>query len=332
MPSPTLTTMTEAHLEVIARRRWKEVLSWIAFHPHQVCSLRDHSGQTILHHTILFRAPVDVIEAILWAAPELASVPNQDGEVALHWAVRLSSQNPILNVLLQTDPETAFVRDYMNATPLSMIWERHSLNLIETWRYTNRETFQNESNNSWKRVISIFQAVSRAKNPRNPDIFFPLHTAASLCTPSSLFPFMIEVYRDQLSVEETDGSTPLAIACESPGPNRSFDVLTKIQYLLKGDPTQAKQEDSSSDDRLPLHIALDAGIFWNEGVENLIQAFPSSLSTRDPVCGLFPFALAATGQSTTPKNLSNDASFDNRLTTIYNILREDPSLLHLNRS
>lgn len=322
--------LTAEHLEPIALRQWKTVFSWIAFHPDEVRKLRDTKGQTVLHHASLFRAPVVVIESILWAAPELASVPNREGEVPLHWAVRLSSQNPVLNVLLTTDPETAFVMDYMESTPLAMLWERHQTTLIETFRY-DKKAFFKESNNSWKRVISIFRAVSNAQTLHDTDEFLPLHIAAARCTPCSLFPFMMQVYSDQLSRTDFNGRTPLLIACQSPAPNRSFDIFTKIQYILKEDAAQATYTNRNFGYRLPLHVALDSGICWNEGVESLIKVFPSALSERDPVSGLYPFALAAVHQDHTRSASVNDSSLDisdhQLLTTVYCLLREEPSLL-----
>eukprot|EP00980_Cylindrotheca_fusiformis_P030220 scaffold24542_cov166-Cylindrotheca_fusiformis.AAC.4 len=322
--------LTAVHLEPIALRQWKLVLSWIAFHPDQVGRLRDTKGQTVLHHASLFRAPVVVIESILWAAPELASIANREGEVPLHWAVRLSSQNPVLNVLLATDPETGFAMDHMDLTPLAMIWERHQTNLIETFRY-DKQAFFRDSNNSWKRVISIFQAVSDAEHLEKSESFFPLHTAASRCTPRSLFPFMLQVYKNQLSATDLKGRTPLMIACQSPSANRSFDILTKIQYILKEDPGQAKVEHRESGNRLPLHVALESGICWNDGIESLIAVHPSALSKRDPISGLYPFALAAAQDlRATLDDGSSDASDNHLLTTVYNLLREEPSLVNLN--
>ena len=40
------TFLTEKHLEPIALRQWKTVLSWIVFNTDEVGSLRDKKGQT----------------------------------------------------------------------------------------------------------------------------------------------------------------------------------------------------------------------------------------------------------------------------------------------
>jgi hypothetical protein len=305
-------------------------LSWIAFHPDQVAKLRDTKGQTVLHHAALFRAPAHVMEGILWVAPELASVPNRDGELALHWAVRLTTPNPVLALLLQANPETAFWRDHQNSTPLSLLWGRHQTSLLQNWR-SEREKLLVESNNTWKRILSIFRAVHEAQNLGSSENFLPLHIAASRPCPPCLFPLMVEVYKEQLSTEDIHGRLPLTIACTSPSANRSCDVLTKIELLLREYSPAAKYSNSSPV-RYPLHIALASGIIWNEGIHMLLQAFPVALSIRDPVTGLFPFALAAMQEnksSVSPENTKE--TVDEDLTTIYCVLRADPSVLKLGR-
>ena len=117
--------LTREHIEPIALRQWKKVLSWIAFHPDEVASFADHRRQTVLHHACLFRAPSHVIESILLAAPELASVTNTDGEPAIQWAVRLGLPNEVMKLLLKADPVAGFIRDKDGNTALSLIWERH---------------------------------------------------------------------------------------------------------------------------------------------------------------------------------------------------------------
>ncbi|KAL3935450.1 MAG: hypothetical protein SGBAC_009034 [Bacillariaceae sp.] len=315
--------LTNQHLEPIAKRQWKQVLGWITFHSDQVGKLRDSKGQTLLHHACLFQSPLLVIECILWAAPELASVPNKDGEVPLHWAVRLSSQNPVLHILLKADPDTAFVVDYTHSTPLAMMWERNSKPSMEIFRYQHSEALA--SNDAWKRLMSVFQAVSQA---RGCEEFFPLHIAASKVTPTSLFPFLIQVYKDQLLARDDNGHTPLTIACQNAEANRSIDVHTKIEFLLSADDSdQAKHPVPNSGGRFHLHYALEAGVGWKEGLEALIKVNPSALSERDPN-GLFPFALAATNHNRVREG--KDSSESHRhLTSIYDLLRSDPSVLRM---
>lgn len=324
--------LSQEHIEAIALRQWKKVFAWVAFHSDQVSRVEDIKGQTILHHAALFRAPADVMEFLLWAAPELASVPNKDGELALHWAVRLSTPSPILSLLLRAYPESAFTVDGNGSTPLSLLWERHQISLLKTWR-TERQRLWDESDVVWRRIMCVYRAL---QNDSIGDIhtqddekgnFKPLHLAAAHPSPPCLFPLMIQVYKKELKERDSNGRLALAIACESPVANRSFDVLTKIQLLLRENPDAARVIDPKCN-QYPLLIALSSGVLWNDGIESLIQAFPMTLSSRDAKTGLFPFAVAALPKQETMECCPSIVACL-ELDTIFNTLRADPSVLRL---
>ena len=143
---------------------------------------------------------------------------------------------------------------------------------------------------------------------------------------------MIQVYKQQLQERDSNGQLALAIACESPTANRSLDVLTKIQLLLREYPEAASMIDPKHG-QYPLLIALASGILWNDGIESLIQASPMTLSIRDSSTKLFPFALAALPKAKKTKReiMDGDATVMEclELDTIYNTLRSDPSVLKL---
>jgi hypothetical protein len=161
--------------------------------------------------------------------------------------------------------------------------------------------------------------------------FTPIHLAAAHPSPPCLFPLMIQVYKQQLQERDSNGQLALAIACESPTANRSFDVLTKIQLLLREYPEAASMIDPKHR-QYPLLIALASGVLWNDGIESLIQASPMTLSIRDSSTGLFPFALAALPKTKTKQEIMDAESTVMEcleLDTIYNTLRADPSVLKL---
>jgi len=60
---------------------------------------------------------------------------------------------------------------------------------------------------------------------------------------------------------------------------------------LWADPSAAAV--ANRDGRLPLHLAIDNGIDWSTGIQDLFLANPSAASIRDPVTQLFPFMYAS---------------------------------------
>lgn len=68
--------------------------------------------------------------------------------------------------------------------------------------------------------------------------------------------------------------------------------------------------------RLPLHIALEAGKSWHQGVGALVSAFPEGVGIIDQSCRLYPFQLAV---------IKND------MDCAYELLKRNPSLLEQQR-
>jgi len=63
--------------------------------------------------------------------------------------------------------------------------------------------------------------------------------------------------------------------------------------------------------QLPIHIALERGIAWDNGTGDLVKANSTVIKTPDKLTGLFPFALAAVGEG-------------NDLESIFELLRRFP--------
>ena len=136
-------------------------------------------------------------------------------------------------------------------------------------------------------------------------------------------------------MDET-GRNPLQIACSDPVSNRSTDLRTKIQNLLKEDAGAAHYRDNHG--RTAFLIALEAGIAWNEGLKELLELNPYSSTAPDPVTRLPPFLLAATGAShrimkVQERNrtvmLSNCS--EKSLETIFRLLSSNPSCIEMMR-
>lgn len=290
--------LTSVHLDPIASRNWKAVLSWIAFHPDEVATLVDREGQSTLHHACLFRAPLNVIEAMLFAAPELATVPNDEGELALHWAVRLALPLQVLTILLIANPKSGFVKDQKGLTPLSLLWDRHDTTLLDVYRMYGRERVT--SFPSWKRIMMLIEAYARD----DADIErYPLHAIVQCPCEPSFLQFATQMCQDETDRRDNLGNLPLHLACSAP-----LDV-SLLSMVLKANPAAASVRDSRG--QLPLHLVIASSKGWEEGVKIIFGASPTSLGNIDTEHRLYPFMLAGVSEEACDS-------------TIYSLLRANP--------
>lgn len=328
--------LSEQQVERIRARKWKEVLAWIAFHPDELLRV-DRKRRTALHFACLVQAPVQVIEMMLFQAPDLAFMSNDDSELPLHWAVRLSASKEIIKWLLTVNPASACIaRDREGNTPLSLTWERHEQALVNSLWTQNRETIPQDPR--WQRVILFLKAYDRHTEskeclPGEDEVEIPAELTAHLAQPlhlacrcpscpTSLFSFLLVLYRNSIGTKDTRGFLPLHYACLDYRSNRSIGALTKIDLLLNEHPHSASEPEDSSG-RIPLFLALRGGISWEEGVMRLIEAVPRSLQATDTPTQLPAFAVAAMEQVT-----ENKAENEPRhLTLIFKLLRKDPSMI-----
>lgn len=118
----------------------------------------------------------------------------------------------------------------------------------------------------------------------------------------------VRLYPEELIEEDENGDTPLSIflSCHKACGNAlgwdndegvvdrgkcGIKAMDMLQTVLWADPSAAAV--ANRDGRLPLHLAIDNGIDWSTGIQNLFLANPSAASIRDPVTQLFPFMYAS---------------------------------------
>ena len=65
------------------RWAWPAVEFRCQSHPHEA-DARDDKGDTALHWAVFGNPPVETVEALLTACPDLASVANNEGLIPLH--------------------------------------------------------------------------------------------------------------------------------------------------------------------------------------------------------------------------------------------------------
>jgi Ankyrin repeats (3 copies) len=171
-----------------------------------------------------------------------------------------------------------------------------------------------------------------------------LHAAAAVDAPRAVLHICLRMYPEQLLERDEQGRTPLLVAAAAPiypAHNLSDDgyslqetdgvvptatttsdhmraedatpgIPSVLEVLLSAYPEGAQQLDPSG--RLPLHIALESGKRWCDGVSALVQAYPDAVAIADRSTKLYPYQLAATREN------------------VYNtfaLLRLNPTLLQL---
>ena len=107
-------------------------------------------------------------------------------------------------------------------------------------------------------------------------------------------------HRHPLEFRDIDGRTVLmkAIHEATSRTQRWCDWKARMQMFLKEKHNGLKQCWIRDDDgRLPIHIAVEKGLEWNNGMQELVEIDSSTLLEKDPLTGLYPFMSIASGES-----------------------------------
>ena len=101
-----------------------------------------------------------------------------------------------------------------------------------------------------------------------------------------------------------------------------------LRDVLNAHPEAAHIPDSRG--HLPLHLSLKSGKTWQTGIYDICNASPQALLVPDKDCGLLPFMIAAFQKEEPQVScqlFSGKLRENPRLTTIFELLRRDPSQL-----
>mmetsp|Transcript_31069 Transcript_31069/g.47585 ORF Transcript_31069/g.47585 Transcript_31069/m.47585 type:complete len:566 (-) Transcript_31069:104-1801(-) len=177
-------------------------------------------------------------------------------------------------------------------------------------------------------------------------VFRAVHAAAGVDCPRPVVKIATIVHPDQLEERDGNGLLPLMIAASAPifkvhdlsdegyqledrihGDDNTNDneegnedyqdgagalQPSVIQILLGASSLAASVPDPSG--RLPLHLAIASNKRWNEGVKDILNAYPDALMLTDKHTMLLPFMLAA-------------ATDKPDLSTIFELLKSNPVLV-----
>lgn len=176
-----------------------------------------------------------------------------------------------------------------------------------------------------------------------------LHHACKVSTPYGrtlslqIFKVLLWIHKDDLLTVDESGNLPLHHALGNNSLQRVSQQKNKseknedeattnwnewtecCQDLMDAAPEACRMTNQHG--QLPLHLLLSnrspgsnciAQKLYQRLINKMVEIFPESVQTRDPVSGLDPFMLAATVDGNLP------------LTTVYSMLRQCPNLCHRN--
>ena len=307
------------------------------------------SNMNPLHITCSsLHASVHVLRVLLeFGCYEQFSMRDLDGDTPLHAACRCGAPMEVMEILLRHYPAAVRVRDYEGLTPLLRLWVRYFvilgddvINSVQSVADLNGELL-----GAWRKTELLLRCayLHNLSSNSNARFFSMLHAAAAVDCPRPIVKIAARVLPHLLHVRDDDGRTPLMVACDAPvykvrdlsdegfslehvvyGDNpvevmETDDVelsghATVIEILLQNNHSGASHGAAVTDPsgRLPLHIALNAGKRWHQGVRDLVECYPDSVKVADQSSKLFPFQLAASKAD---------------LSTCYELLRCHPDLV-----
>jgi hypothetical protein len=129
--------------------------------------------------------------------------------------------------------------------------------------------------------------------------------------PPCVIELALQLYHDHLLEIDHDGYAPLILAI-------SHGLEGVVNVVLRANPSAASIPNAQG--RVPLMLAAASHYSWETTIKSLFAAEPRAISSRDPTTLLYPFAVAAVDESREEAD---------QLSTIYELLRVDPSVLIL---
>ena len=167
-----------------------------------------------------------------------------------------------------------------------------------------------ELSNQWEKVVLTCTAAHKCRHPRNKydHDAKELHIALELpCSPKIICCFL-KMYPEQALMPLDNGMLPLHKYVSTKERLNQTGASDVIAELIATTPAATS---TLHEGNLPLHLAIESGCKWEEGLCQLLYSAPNSLQLPEAKSKLFPFMLAATIDTI-------------NLSTIYSLLREGP--------
>lgn len=294
----------------------------------------DHCGRTPLYHLIRLRPTVRSLRILYEKNTHALTTPDFAGVCPIALVYFRGCPIYVLQTLLALQPSA-----FMGGSPQELLGSQSIMKrLISLWnRLISTKSVLVSSIkddgkliDQWDKFMTTIQAANCFFLKKEPNDLsqFELHHILELRTrisfPVSLISFIIKMYPSQLSsmmVFNNRKMLPLhhliEIFVSSKNPYTTDALCTEdfmdiLKIMLDLFPEAAATPLPHNCSTLPLHMALEGNMKYNEGVSDIISKYPTAIHLTHKKTGLAPFMIASTTEG-------------HDLETILNVLREAPS-------
>jgi len=342
----------------VYQKQWNRCLERCISHPEEAKFLDDEQCSPLHIACYCSDPPISVIQALIAANRASTSIPNKWNRTPRHIAVDLASPG-VVRALLNANPSCALLRGTMNTYPLTYLCWWHKGRIIKALKECHCSKYSHAKHQQlrrslqrdpllqslWWKACMLAKAMYQPVVPTNhsalqygAELEEELETGVihACCAidqcPDILLRFATTLRPHDLHLPDVHGNLPLHIVAISPYTATQMVMESKpfhlLPYILSLNPNAAKIRNVNGD--VPLTLALRTGTkLWNEGIDDLVNAFPGALTIMDK--GFYPFMIAAaasTAAATIHTNTSSRINADNhsQLCSVYSMLRACPEL------
>jgi len=293
---------------------------------------QDHLlGHTPLHNACLYSS-IEVMSFLIGVAPELAFMGRHT--LPLHKMISCRNNNAKkIQKLLQLHPYLAQVKDQMGMTPIEIffqVWDMNHNQSRKWWQLSSTNTNIDDifihtlnyeefissraGHNAMETFFILLHAYIKGNDGSRKDnkSWLPIHEAMQIKNmPSSLLMFLLRRFPEEMYKQDEQGNFILHIAL-----TKRYLEPRLLEYLIKSNRDAVLT--ANEEGRLPLAIAIEYGIFWeNNGILLLLlRAYPDAISNPDIQTKLYPFMTALSSEKAS-------------MSLVYKLLQMDPSIVSI---
>lgn len=223
----------------LAENTWDLVRKWMRANPlpeqrQAAAYIRGTADATPLHLMCkLHHPPVDVISAIVEAAPDIVSWTDSHGWLPLHHACANGANPDVMKILVEKYPQGKVAQDNQRRTPLHF--------------YATR----NSDNPAQMTENALMLTDSGAPELTDKGGMLPMHYACAYGTDTVVLQVLADAYPESLTARENKGRTPMHLAMVNAHRDSTPHV---VEFLLQHAEGKDTANTRDSDGYLPLHL------------------------------------------------------------------------------